>query len=57
MLVLVRDIRKGDAVLGCLFQSAIAVLGRIEIPGLEAVKEWMVKALTEAEDRYPAQIK
>lgn len=40
-----------------LFQSAIKVLGRIEIPGLEAVKEWMVKALTEAEDRYPAQIK
>lgn len=38
-----------------LFQSAVELLGSIEIPGLETVKEWMIRALTEAEDRYPAK--
>lgn len=35
-----------------LFQSAIGIIGNIEIPGLEKIKEWLVKSLTEGEDRY-----
>ena len=35
-----------------LFQSAIALIQKIDIPSLSAIKEWLVKSLTEAEDRY-----
>ena len=35
-----------------LFQSAIKSLNSISITGLETEKEWLVNALTEAEDRY-----
>jgi hypothetical protein len=35
-----------------LFQSAIGIIRNIEIPGLEQIKEWLVKSLTEGEDRY-----
>lgn len=35
-----------------LFQSAIGIISNIEIPGLEKIKEWLVKSLTEGEDRY-----
>ena len=38
--------------LPALFQSAIGIIRNIEIPGLEKIKEWLVKSLTEGEDRY-----
>ena len=35
-----------------MFQSAIKVIENIEIPGLEGIKTWLIKSLTEGEDRY-----
>lgn len=35
-----------------LFQSAINVIETIQIPALETVKQWLLKSLAEAEDRY-----
>ena len=35
-----------------MFQSAIKVIENIEIPGLEEIKAWLIKSLTEGEDRY-----
>jgi len=35
-----------------LFQSAINVIKTIQIPALESVKQWLLKSLSEAEDRY-----
>ena len=35
-----------------MFQSAIKVIENIEIPGLEGIKAWLIKSLTEGEDRY-----
>lgn len=35
-----------------LFQSAIKIIDNIEISGLENIKQWLLKALTEGEDRY-----
>ena len=35
-----------------MFQSAIKVIENIEIPGLEEIKTWLIKSLTEGEDRY-----
>lgn len=35
-----------------LFQSAITIIQNIEITGLETVKTWLIKSLTEGEDRY-----
>lgn len=35
-----------------MFQSAIKVIENIEIPGLEGIKTWFIKSLTEGEDRY-----
>lgn len=34
-----------------LFDSAIKKIKAIDIPGLESVKEWLIKSLGEAEDR------
>lgn len=34
-----------------LFDSAIKKINLIEIEGLKTVKEWLIKSLTEAEDR------
>lgn len=38
-----------------LFQSAIKIISQIEIPGLEKVKEWLLRSLAEGEDRYEKQ--
>ena len=35
-----------------MFQSAIKVIENIEISGLEEIKAWLIKSLTEGEDRY-----
>lgn len=35
-----------------MFQSAIKVIENIEIPGLEGIKTWLIKSLTEGEGRY-----
>ena len=35
-----------------MFQSAIKVIENIEISGLEEIKTWLIKSLTEGEDRY-----
>lgn len=35
-----------------MFQSAIKVIETIEIPGLDEIKTWLLKSLTEGEDRY-----
>lgn len=35
-----------------MFQSAIKIIETIEIPGLDEIKTWLLKSLTEGEDRY-----
>lgn len=35
-----------------LFQSAIKIIEKIDIPALYSIKEWLLKSLNEAEDRY-----
>lgn len=35
-----------------MFQSAIKIIETINIPGLESLKAWLLKSLTEGEDRY-----
>lgn len=35
-----------------MFQSAIKIINNIQIKGLENLKSWLLKALTEGEDRY-----
>lgn len=35
-----------------MFQSAIKLISEINIEGLETIKTWLLKALTEGEDRY-----
>ena len=35
-----------------MFQSAIKIIDKINIPGLENLKSWLLKSLREGEDRY-----
>lgn len=35
-----------------LFQSAINIIRNTDVPELETIKEWLIKSLTEGEDRY-----
>ena len=35
-----------------MFQSAIKIIDKINIPGLENLKAWLLKSLREGEDRY-----
>lgn len=35
-----------------MFQSAIKLIKQIELPGLEDLKQWLLKSLAEGEDRY-----
>ena len=35
-----------------LFQSAIKLIQDINIPAIESIKQWLIKSLNEAEDRY-----
>lgn len=35
-----------------MFQSAIKIIEKININGLEELKAWLLKSLTEGEDRY-----
>jgi len=35
-----------------MFQSAIKIISKINIDGLENLKTWLIKALEEGEDRY-----
>ena len=35
-----------------MFQSAIKIIEKIEIPGLNGIKSWLLKSLAEGEDRY-----
>lgn len=35
-----------------MFQSAIKIIENINIKGLESLKTWLLKSLTEGEDRY-----
>ena len=35
-----------------MFQSAIKIIEKIEIPGLDGIKAWLLKSLAEGEDRY-----
>lgn len=35
-----------------LFQSAVKVIDKIDIPALELVKQWLIRTIKEAEDRY-----
>ena len=35
-----------------MFQSAIKIVEKININGLEELKAWLLKSLTEGEDRY-----
>jgi hypothetical protein len=35
-----------------MFQSAIKIIEKIELPGLENIKSWLLKSLAEGEDRY-----
>lgn len=35
-----------------LFQSAIKLIQKINIPALETIRIWLIKSLNEAEDRY-----
>lgn len=35
-----------------MFQSAIKLIKQIELPGLENLKQWLLKSLAEGEDRY-----
>ena len=35
-----------------MFQSAIKIIEQIELPGLEDLKQWLLKSLAEGEDRY-----
>ena len=35
-----------------MFQSAIKIIDKINIPELENLKDWLIKSLREGEDRY-----